>query len=125
MVYKIYVKFFTDGFKKTLKPTRYSWNWGKSGVNNGNLQMQSKIKLLLKRSEGTGYYNDWLNIVLTKDFVLNTLQLMIKLEFSQILKEKYLNNTERKESWDIYIALQNQKLSRIVTLTIFFRFVLK
>ena len=87
--------------------------------------MQSKIKLLLKRSEDTGYYNDWLKIVLTKDFVLNTLQLMIKLEFSQILKEKYMNNTERKESWDIYTALQNQKLSRIVTLTIFFRFVLK
>ena len=50
---------------------------------------------------------------------------MIKLEFSQILKEKYMNNTEKKESWDIYTALQNQKLSRIVTLTIFFRFVLK
>lgn len=87
--------------------------------------MQSKIKLLLKRSEDTGYYNDWLKIVLTKDFVLNTLQLMIKLELIQILKEKYLNNTEKKESWDIYIALQNQKLSRIVTLTIFFRFALK
>ena len=87
--------------------------------------MQSKIKLLLKLSEGTGYYNDWLNIVLTKDFVLNTLQLMIKLELIQILKEKYLNNTEKKESWDIYIALQNQKLSRIVTLTIFFQFALK
>ena len=50
---------------------------------------------------------------------------MIKLELSQIPKEKYLNNTEKKESWDIYIALQNQNLSRIVTLTIFFRFVLK
>ena len=87
--------------------------------------MQSKIKLLLKLSEGTGCYNDWLNIVLTKDFVLNTLQLMIKLELSQILKEKYMNNTEKKESWDIYIALQNQKLSRIVTLNIFFRFALK
>ena len=59
--------------------------------------MQSKMKLLLKLSEGTGYYNDWLNIVLTKDFVLNTLQLMIKLELSQILKEKYLNNTEKQE----------------------------
>ena len=87
--------------------------------------MQSKMKLLLKRSEDTGYYNDWLKIVLTKDFVLNTLQLMIKLELIQILKEKYLNNTEKKESWDIYIALQNQKLSRIVTLNIFFRFALK
>ena len=64
--------------------------------------MQSKMKLLLKRSEGTGYYNDWLNIVLTKDFVLNTLQLMIKLELSQILKEKYLNNTEKRNLRYLY-----------------------
>ena len=69
--------------------------------------MQSKIKLLLKLSEGTGYYNDWLNIVLTKDFVLNTLQLMIKLELSQILKEKYLNNTEKQE---LEISISHYKI---------------